>query len=158
MRQIIGVLLIFTALFSCNGQDSFVKSRLKTADSFIECLSNNTPDKILAFTYHTDADDNINNKESREFHISKAYKFIKKFGLPSKDKWIIKYDPENNFQRLVITIPIFNGYDSTFNLIKAGIVLTFPPPQISDKIYRYEIADQYKMKSTIAPTIADSTN
>lgn len=159
MRQIIFSFLILTFISSCCGQNSFVESRQKTAEIFVECLSNNTPDKILELTYH-DIDDKINDKESRDFYVNKAYKFIKKFGLPTKDKWIVKYDPQNNFERLQITIPIFKGYDSTFNLLQADILIVFPPPQISDKIYRYEIIDKYdfsKMKPTVAPPTMDTT-
>ncbi len=146
-------LLVLTLILSCKSPNNFVETRLKTAEKFISCLKNNEPEKILDFTYH-EADFNINNKEFRDFNVNKAFKFIAKFGIPSKDKWIIKYDPSNNFDRLLITIPLFKGYDSTFNLIQADIVLAFPPPEISDQIYRYEIADNYdasRMSPTLAP-------
>jgi hypothetical protein len=156
MRQIITFLLVLTMLTSCKGQDSFVETRLKTADKFVECLKNNASDKILDYSY-PDVDHKISNKESRDFYVNKAFKFIKKFGLPKQDKWIIKYDPQNNFERLVITIPLFKGYDTVFNLLRADIVLTFPPPQISDKIYTYNIDDDYKMKPLIAPPLIDTT-
>jgi hypothetical protein len=152
MLRTIAVIFIVTFIPSCKGQNSFVEARLKTADKFIECLVNNTPDKIVDFTY-LDVDDKINNKESRDFYVNKASKFIKKFGLPPKDKWIIKYDPQNNFERLLITIPIFKGYDTTFNLLQANIVIAFPPPQVSDKIYHYEIEDRYDIKQ-IEPLLA----
>jgi hypothetical protein len=159
MRNITFALFISTLIACCNGQNSFVENRLKTADKFIECLSNNTPDKILEFTY-PEVDHKINDKESRSFYVNKAHKFIEKFGLPKREKWIVKFDPQNNFERLLITIPIFKGYDSVFNLLQADIVIAFPPPQISDKIYKYEIVDKYdfrKMKPTLAPQVKDST-
>lgn len=156
MKNIYNLLFILAVLFSCKGQDSFVDSRLNTASRFMECLENNTPDKILDYTYH-EVDDKIENKESRDFYINKANKFIKKFGLPSQDKWIIKYDPKNNFERLLITIPIFKGYDSTLNLLQADIVLVFPPPQISDKICHYEIKDKYDINQA-KPTLAFPTS
>ncbi len=147
MLKIFSFFFILPLLASCKGQDPFVESRLKIADKFLDCLKNNTPDKILDYTY-PNVDYKIKDKESRDFYVNKAYKFIKKFGLPPKDKWMIKYDPQNNFQRLLITIPVFKGYDSTFNLLQADIVLAFPPPQISDKIYHYEIEDKYEIKTT----------
>lgn len=160
MRQTIAIILTLTLITSCKGQDSFVETRIKTADKFVECLKNNTPDKILDYTY-PDIDHKINDKETRDFYVNKASKFIKKFGLPPKDKWVVKYDPQNNFERLLITIPIFKGYDSTFNLLQADIVIAFPPPQISDKIYRYEIEDKYDIKQTkplLAPPPLDTTS
>jgi len=157
MQKIFTLILILTALSSCKGQDPFVESRLKTADKFINCLKNNTPDKILDFTY-PDVDDNISNKESRDFNVNKAYKFIEKFGLPPKDKWVIKYDPKNNFERLLIIIPVFKGHDTTSNLLQADIVIKFPPPQISDKIYSYEILGKYVINPTIPVQASPSTN
>ena len=159
MRQIIVFILILIFITSCNEQNAFVDTRLKTADKFIECLANNTPDKILNYTY-PDVDHKINNKESRDFHVNKASSFIKKFGLPPKAKWVIKYDPQNNFERLLITIPIFKGYDSAFNLLRADLVIAFPPPQISVRIYHYEIQDEYDInqtKPTLAPELIDTT-
>jgi hypothetical protein len=115
MRRTIAIILILTTFTSCNGQDSFVETRFKTADKFLQCLANNTPDKILDYTY-PDIDHKINKKESRNFYVNKASKFINKFGLPPKHKWTINHDPQNNFERLLIIIPIFKGYDSSFNL------------------------------------------
>jgi hypothetical protein len=159
MQKIFISILILIWLISCKGQDPFVRDRLKIAHKFLDCLKNNTPDKILSYAY-PEVDNKINDKEARDFYVGKAYEFIKKFGLPSEDKWIIKYDPKNNFERLLITIPIFKGYDSTFNLLKANIVIYFPPPQISDKIYRYDIEDEYDMEKetpTLAPESVDTT-
>src|SRR4030095_15151062 len=126
MRNILTILFILRILSSCEGQDSFVESRLKTADKFIDCLKNNNPDKIRDYTY-PDVDHKIDDKESRDFHVNKAHKFITKFGVPPKEKWIIKYDPQNKFERLLITIPIFKGYDTTFNLLYADLIIEFPP-------------------------------
>src|SRR5262249_14733844 len=114
---------------------------------FVDCLKHNNPDKILDYTY-PEVDDKIDDKETRDFQVNKAYGLIKKFGLPAKDKWIIKYDPQNNFERLVITIPIFKGHDASLNLLQADIVIRFPPPQVSDKIYSYDIADKYVIRPT----------
>jgi hypothetical protein len=156
MRRIFIIFSLCVSLISCRGQNAFVEDRLKTADKFIECLKNNTPDKILDYSYKG-VEDKIDNKESRDFYVSKASKFINKFGLPPKDKWLIKYNAEDAFDRLRITIPIFEGYDTEFNLLKADIVIAFPPPQISDKIYRYEIVDRYKPELIQAPPLIDIT-
>lgn len=155
MQKTFTIIFILIVLSSCKRQDSFVESRLGIADKFIECLKNNTPNKILNFTY-PDVDYKISNKELRTFYVNKAYKFIKKFGLPPKDKWDIKYDPNNNFERLLIRIPVFRGYDTTLNLLQADIIIKFPPPQISDNIFSYEIADKYVLKPTITVPISQS--
>jgi hypothetical protein len=158
MRQTITFLLIPILFVSCEEKDSFVESRLETAEKFMECLKNNTPDKILKYTY-PDTDDKIDDKEAREQEVNRAYKFINKFGLPTKDKWIVKYDPHNNFERLLISIPIFKGYDTTLKVRRVNIIMVFPPPQISRKIYRYEVDADFDIsinKITLAPIIIDT--
>lgn len=90
LKQAIAIILVLIFITSCREQDSFVETRLKTADKFIECLKNNTPDRILEYTY-PDVDHKINDKEFRDFYVNKASEFIRKFWLPSKDKWIIKH-------------------------------------------------------------------
>lgn len=156
MRHTFIIIVFCVFLLSCKGQNSFVEERLQTAGKFIECLKNNNPDKTLAYSYKG-VDQKMDNKESRDFAVNKASKFINKFGLPPKDKWIIKYNPADAFDRLLITIPIFEGYDAESNLLKAAIVIAFPPPQISDKIYRYEIVGKYKPQRIEAPPLIDTT-
>ena len=147
MPKTLIILFIVTFFFSCVGHDNYVNDRIKIAEKFLDCLKNNTPDQILEYT-EQGVTDRIDVKESRDFNVNKAHKFITKFGLPSKDKWIIKDDPNNNLWRLIITVPIFKGHDSESNLLKADIVLFFPPYEYGDKISRYEIADEYALKPT----------
>ncbi|HMK17666.1 MAG TPA: hypothetical protein VK492_05705 [Chitinophagaceae bacterium] len=151
-------LFVLKLFVSCKEKDPFVESRIKTAEKFVECLKNNTPDKILDYTY-PDTDDKIDDKEAREIEVNRAYEFINKFGLPPKDKWIIKYDPHNNFERLLISIPIFKGHDTILKVRRVNIIMIFPPPQISRYIYHYEVEadyDQSSHKITPVPIIIDT--
>ena len=155
------LLCIFAVMIilSCKQKNRFVETRLQDVDLFLECMSNNTPDKILEIT-DTTSSLMINDKEFRDFYVAKAYKLIKRFGLPTRNKWIIRYDPKNNFERLSVTIPLFKGYDSILNLVQAEIVVAFPPPQIGNKIYKYEINEEFdrtKLKPTLAVPSYDST-
>ena len=146
-------------ILSCEQKNSFVETRLQDVKLFLECLSTNTPDKILEIT-DTTACFMINDKEFRDFYVAKAYKLIKRFGLPPRNTWIIKYDPKNNFERLSVTIPLFKGYDSILNLVQAEILVAFPPPQIGNKIYKYEIHEEFdrtKLKPTQAVPSYNST-
>lgn len=106
-------LFIAVTFISCNSKDPFVQQRMPTARSFLNCL------------------------------VNEASKLIRQFGLPAEDKWIIKHDPGNNFERLVIIIPLFKGHDTASGLKEANILLTFPPAEISDKIYQYEVNTEY---------------
>jgi len=155
MHYITRLFFILPLLYSCKGQDPFVEKRLKTVDKFLKCLKDNTPDKIVDYTF-PGVDHKIDNKEIRDFNINKASRFINKFGLPPKDKWVIHHDPKNNFDRLLITIPIFKGNDTTLNLLQADIIIAFPPSQISEKIYRYEIVDKYTIGPIKEPTSSAS--
>ena len=115
---------------------------MDTAEGFVACLKNNTPDKILEYSY-PDVDQKINDKEIRENTVNNAFELINKYGLPPKNKWKINYDPKNNFERLEIKIILFKGYDSTNYILQSEIVILFPPPQISDKIYSYDVKNIY---------------
>jgi hypothetical protein len=115
---------------------------LKFLKKFLECLKNNSPDKILDYTY-PGVDHKINDKESREQEVNRAYKYISKFGLPPKDKWIVTYNLQNNLDRLLISIPIFKGHDTTLQILEVNIIIAFPPPEISNNIHRYEIEVAY---------------
>lgn len=153
MRQYLIAIFILTTLLSCESQDKFIENRLETANKFVECLAKNNSDKILEYSY-TASDYNLKDKESRDIYVNKAFHYISKFGLPSKEKQVIKYDPKNNFHRLTVRIPIFKGYDSVLNLIQIDIVLAFPPPRVSDKIYSFEINevhDHNRLKPTLSP-------
>ena len=126
-----------------------------TADKFIDCLKNNTPAKAYELAYRSIT---VNRDESIwTFYVNRAYALIKKFSIPPKEKWVIKHDTKNDFDRLLITIPLFSGYDATEHLRKASIILAFPPPEISDKLYRFEVEEQHDPTPTIAPPWADTT-
>ena len=149
------LLLLLLFYVSCIEQTPFVRSRLETADKFIECLKNNTPAKTYELTYR--GIDGIMDLESWDFYVTRASALIKKFGIPPKSKWIINYDTKNNYDRLLITIPLFSGYDSASILRKASIIIAFPPPEISDKVYRYQVEEQHDPSVEPLPLPADTT-
>lgn len=149
------LLLLLLFYISCIEQTPFVKSRLETADKFIECLKNNTPVKAYELAYRSLTV--IRDEEMWTFSVNRAAVLIKKFSIPARDKWVIKYDTKNDFDRLLITIPLFSGYDSTEHLRKASIILAFPPPEISDKVYRFQVDEQHDPTPTTTPPPADTT-
>jgi len=155
MKNIFRIYIIIIFLFACNRLDPFVESRMETAEKFVGCLKNNTPDRILEYS-DPNVDHKIYDKESREHTVNNAFKLINKYGLPPKRKWKINYDPKNNYERLEIKIILFTGYDSTNYIRQSEIVIIFPPPQISDKIYLYDIQNVYdtaKLLEATMPTI-----
>ena len=101
----------------------------------------------MDYTY-ADAN-NIDDKETREYRVNRLSSMINKYGIPDTSKWEIKHNPNDNFKRLVITIPLFKEYDSIFNLENGGISITFPPQQISNKMTNLEIVGKSKLIPTI---------
>src|ERR1043166_3330980 len=104
-------LLLLLIYVSCIEQTPFVRSRMITADKFIDCLKNNTPAKAYELAYRSITV--TRTERIWTFYVNRAYALIKKFSIPPKEKWVIKYDTKNDFDRLLITIPLFSGYDST---------------------------------------------
>ncbi len=51
---------------------------------------------------------------------------------------------------------MFTGYDSTYHLLKTDLIIAFPS-QISDKIYKWGIADKYEPQPLIPLPLADTT-
>lgn len=134
-------------ILSCKEQNSFIDKRVETTKSILISLKENQPNKILDYTYA--GANNIDDKEIREHLVRRMSALINKYGIPDTSKWVIKHNPNNNFERLVISIPLFIEYDSTFNLENGGISVTYPPQEISDKMTTLEITG----KSRVIPTI-----
>jgi hypothetical protein len=131
---------------SCKGQNSFLDKRFETTTRILTSLKENQSGKILDYTYA--GANNIDDKEIREHLIQRISTVINKYGIPDTSKWVISHKPNNQFERLVIVIPLFQGYDSTFNLENGGISITYPPQEISDKMTTLELIG----KSRITPT------
>lgn len=146
MHYILTIVFSFY-FFSCKGQVSFIDKRVETTTKILSRLKANQPDKILDYTYA--GANNIEDKEMREHLVGRMSSLISKYGIPDTSKWVIKHNPNNNFERLVILIPLFKAYDSTFNLENAGISITYPPQEISDKMTTLEITGESRLMPTI---------
>lgn len=142
LTTILGLLIL-----SCKGQNSFVDKRVESTTRILISLKENEPDKILDYTYA--GANNINEREIRVHLVQRISKVINKYGIPDKSKWIISHNPSNNFERLVIVIPLFQAYDSTFNLENGGISVTYPPQEISDRMTTLELVGKSRLTETI---------
>ena len=139
-----GVLLLLTALSNCGGRFSEKDQQLSQVIEFVHSLRTNNGKAIYEQAYHANSIENITDSNSRKFEVGKAFKLIQKYGLPPTDKWLYTYNPNTKFDRHQFRIPLFDGLDSTSKLLHAAILISFPPKEISKKIYSYEIETEYR--------------
>ena len=152
------IVLLLLILPVCSCEFSERGKKLKETIEFVNLLKENKQQEVYDITYHVD--DNITDSESRTFYVRKAAQLIQKYGLPSTDKWAYSYNAHNNFDRYQFRIPLFDGFDSTNNLLHAAIIISFPPRAISARIYSYDIETQFKISKIESVPVqpnADST-
>ena len=139
-----GVLLLLTALSNCGERFSEKSQQLSLAIEFVHSLRTDNDKAIYDQVYHASFVENISDSNSRKFEVEKAFKLIQKYGLPPTDTWLYTYNPNTKFDRYQFRIPLFDGLDSTSKLLHAAILISFPPSEISKKIYSYEIETEYR--------------
>ena len=143
---------MFSAFFilGCSSQSTEKDKKMAEVEKFVGYLRENKPDEIYKMAYHVEHENSITDKESREFYVAQASELIKKNGLPPKQKWIYSYEPNNIIQRHRFKIPL--QYDSLKNKLCIELVIAFPPPEISNKIFEFTIdknLDCIKFEPTI---------
>jgi hypothetical protein len=143
MRLTRYTLLLLWVLPICSCEFSGKGQKVKETIEFVNFLKENKEQEVYSNTYHVDY--NITDSEIRKYQVKKACQLIQKYGLPTTDKWAYSYNPNNNFDRYQFRIPLFDGFDSTNNLLHAAIIISFPPPAISTKIYSYDIETRFKI-------------
>ena len=141
--------IILTTLTCCVEPRSKKNLKEKDAEKFVELLKKNDQKGVYDLCYHSNYRDNITDESTRTMYVKSAYELIDKYGIPHKDKWIFHHDPNDKFDRYTITIPLFSGFDISNSLKSAEIIISFPPEQISDKIYRYEVKAEYDYKKQV---------
>jgi hypothetical protein len=155
-RQSSLLLLLVLSIGGCHLSEQ--GRQLDETIKFINFLKENQQQAVFDNTYH--ADFNVADSENRTFYVNKAAKLIQRYGLPPTVKWLYSYNPNNIFDRYQFRIRLFDGFDSTSKLLHAAIIVSFPPPEISSKIYSYEIETKYSPSpiQPLVPTpVADST-
>jgi hypothetical protein len=143
-------LLFFFLFATCSCCFPQQGRQLHETVKFVNFLKENQQQAVFDNTYHVDF--NVTDSENRKFYVNKAAKLIARYGLPATDKWLYSYNPTNVFDRYQFRIRLFDGFDSTTKLLHAAIIVSFPPPEISYKIYSYEIETKY-LPSPIQPLV-----
>lgn len=139
MSKSVIILSMFSVFFTfgCSSQSTEKDKKLAEVEKFVGYLKENKPDEIYEMAYHEDHENSVTDKESREFYVAQAAELIKKNGLPPKAKWVYSYEPNNIIQRHRFKIPL--QYDSISQKLCIELVIAFPPPEISNKIFKFTI-------------------
>lgn len=145
--------VVFCLIFiGCNGQQN-KDNKMEAAKMFVSYLEKNDTASIYRMCYITSERE----KELRlsSFELNRAHEFFKKHGVPDVSKWIVTSNPNEPFEGAKIIIPIFSGIDTTYSvdLLKADLVIFFPPAEVSKKIYRFELNTQFDLTQirTVGP-------
>lgn len=135
--KIILPIFFLSFTFGCSSQSTERDKMFSEVERFIGYLKENKPDEIYKMAYHVEHENPITDKELRESTVVKVAELIKKNGLPTKEKWVYSYEPNNIVQPYKFKIPL--EFDSIQNKICIELVIAFPPPQISNKIFDFSI-------------------
>jgi hypothetical protein len=128
--------LLLLGITSCNdANNSFGPERKKAVEQFVQHLKNNNPQGVYEMTWHGDMPDNITNEELRRRDVVRASEMISQYGLPPRQQWRYTADTGNAAAPYSVTITLLEKS----NTEQARIYIAFPPPEVSDKIYRYII-------------------
>jgi len=88
--------------------------------------------------FHFSSDNNSYSDKRRSEAVKKASLWINKYGLPSKDRWIIE---NGGLAGTYITMPFFARKNSGDSLTSMKLVFSFPLEQFSQKITDFEAID-----------------
>ena len=139
-------ILIITLLlnYSCKSQKTDNDLKAETTEKFINQIKINNPDSVFSMTFNRMS---FQDDEHKLFELNAASKLLKQYGVAPRNKWKVESDPNNNFDRVKFTIPILNNTNPATYLI-----VSFPPPEISEKIGWYRIeGGNFIQGRTISP-------
>ena len=135
---------------SCSQQLSNKDRIYKVTDIFLKYIKEGNEQQVYDMAYHVDYPNNITSPNKRKDMVEKVSDLINKFGLPSHDKWIFKRTALD----YEVHIPISNYNDTNTVLKNVEIIISFPPPKVSNKIFDFDFdgdLDTSKLKPVMAP-------
>lgn len=159
MSKTIFATLTIVLLFAngCASQQSDKDRMYKEVEKLISLLKENKPKQVFEMTYPVDRDNRIVPLENKLHEIEEISKLLNRCGVPTKDKWIYTYEPDNVLQRFRFRIPLSIQSDSSSKYKTASLQISFPPPEISNKIFEYVLDAEYD-HTKLKPTIPAHTN
>jgi hypothetical protein len=150
-------LLFTTAIFGCQTSNPYVKSRLETTKSFLNYVKANDTTQAYNSMYHPKGSKYLNDKGGIYFKIMSGHELIDEYGLSPQNMWIIKFDARDNYERLTVEVPLFKTTENDADLKNAYILITFPPPEISDRILKFEVVSD-RTRNMILEPLKDPSN
>lgn len=136
---ILTIILSCVTFCYCSGQE-----KDKYVDTVLQCFKANNEQKLYEISYHINERSNgITNDAYRKQYVRTVSERIAKYGIPPKDKWYVKQGAAGSYS---LNIPIFSGQDATSHLLESVLVLQFPPPNVSYKVYDFRLNNKYELK------------
>ncbi len=132
-------IILWCVIFcSCSGQ-----KKDKYVDTVLQCFKTNNEQKLYEISYHINEGSNgIANDAYRKQYVRVVSGLIAKYGIPPKNKWYVKQGPARTYS---LNIPIFSGKDTTSRLLESILVLQFPPPNVSYKVFDFSLNNKYEL-------------
>jgi hypothetical protein len=143
------VAIMFLSL-SCSKPLSKKDQIYKEVDKLLEYCREENEKAVYNMAFDADYPNNITDPEKRIGMVRKYRDFIKSFGIPPHDKWLLEKTPLN-YQ---VHIPISNYHDTTTAIKNVQLVIYYTPPQIANRIYNFNFTSEIdfsKLKPTIPP-------
>jgi len=139
LYRILPVLLGCVCLNACQSS-SPAEERRANVLRFISYLKENNEQKIYETSYHTNWQNNITNASLRKQWVKATADMIAKYGIPPESKWQTRPDPSGAIN---VIIPLFAGRDTSTRLRESKLVVSFPPENISAKVFAFNLSNQY---------------
>jgi hypothetical protein len=135
------------------GQQNTIKEKQKQVEQFVSYLKDNNQQAIYDICFHASSGFHITNEAMRIRYVKSASDLIHKYGLTPKSKWIFTSDDYHHLYSYVVEIPLSINPDSSaaLHLIKASIMIYFPPEQISNLIFEFNIFSKTNFNGTVEP-------
>ena len=147
-------LLICFIVFAqtANGQHNTIKEKQKQVEQFVLYLKDNNQQAIYDMCFHDPSGFHITDESQRIRYVRNASVLIHKYGLPPKSKWIFTSDVYKHLFSYVVEIPLFIKQDSSTvnHLTKASFMIYFPPEQISNLTFNFDIDEKTNFNGVLA--------
>jgi hypothetical protein len=133
---------------SCNGQQIKYQQQIVSTQKLLDYFMSNDTAKVRSLI-------GIKSRYLSEdlsglaFKVNLASNLINKYGIPSKDKFVIKEYPSNDYQQVDIIIPMFEGQDK--ELREVYITVSFFKYLPPEKIASFDIRTERDRGLILAP-------
>ena len=140
-------ILTFSFACSCKTEKTDLDLKMEVVEKFIVQLKSNNPDSVFSMVFNKMS---FEDEEHKLFNLKADARILNKYGVVAKENWKVENNPNNNHDRVKFIIPIADDKNPpTYHLI-----VSFPPPEISEKIGWYRIeGENFSDGPILAPEV-----